>query len=735
MNDLPYIPGTRNKAPAPLARFLPPIELGACTTWIDENLTGDVCVLDPFGGAPTQALRLARHGAKVLVAANNPITRFLLEMAADPPSEADFKAALAEIGASRKGGERLEVHLKELYETECDTCKRMVTADAFLWRKDADVPFARIYTCQHCGDSGERLTTLTDAERATALLTSDKLHRSRVLERVAPLNDPDREYAEDAVQTYLPRALYVVTTLVNRLDGLDLSPTRRRALEAMLLTVFDAANTLHPHPVERPRPKQLIVPGQFYEHNLWQTLEASIALWTNYASPTPLTYFPETPEKNGICLFEGKLKELAESGDAPNFDAAITAIPRPNQAFWTLSSLWVGWLWGRESAEHFKVGLRRQRYEWGWHTTALHAAFRHLGSLLPEKAPVFALLAEPEAAFLSAATIAASPAFRLKNLALRTKHDPVQIWWERGEIQKKTKADLEKAIADHLHVRGEAATYLHIHAQGLSELARTGSLLPPQIPVDEAHNRIHAMLEETLKGNPKFKRYEGSEKNIQIGLWGLAAQDAKTLPLADRVEMALVRYLSRNPHKTLLELEQEIYPQFTGLQTPTKALMNAILDSYAERAENGTWRLREKDAPSARHADLDEMRALLTDIGLRLGYETEQLSEKTLVWGNRANPEYVFHLIASALVYEIFSQTDWPREKSLLILPGGRAGLFDYKQKRDPGLHALAENWRFIKFRLLRTTGELPLISKETWDEQVGSDPIERRTQSQLMMF
>ena len=761
MNALPYIPGTPPASLSPLARFLPPIESGTGSAWFEANLTENAWVLDPFGGAPSQALRLARSGARVLVAANNPISRFLLEMAADPPSEADFKAALAELAASRKGEERLEIHLKNLYKTECSECGRTIVADAFLWRKDENEPFGRVYTCPHCGDAGERLVTSADTERAHALRASDKLHRARVLGRVAPLNSPDRKYAEDALRVYLPRALYVLTTLVNRLDRLSLTPVRQRAFQALLLIVFDAANTLYPHPTERPRPKQLIVPGQFVEHNLWQTLENAITLWANYAQPTPLTRFPELPENGGICIFEGKLKDLAGHPNLPTFNAAITAIPRPNQAFWTLSALWAGWLWGREAAEHFKVGLRRQRYEWGWHATALQAAFRHLGALLPEKTPLFALLAEPEPSFLSAATIAASLTFELKNLAMRTKHDPIQILWERKDTEKVEKADLDGAVYEHLYTRGESTTYLHLHAQMLGELARAQGLLLPQERADAAMSRVHATLEDALRANPKLIRYEGSEKSLQVGLWGISPRSDDfaqahcsvsrpeglkpllrgdgdgdlPLPLADRVEMRVVRYLSRNPNKSRCEIEREIYPQFSGLETPSRAMVAAILDSYALRADDGTWSLRPKDSPAARRADLDEMRALLTDIGMRLGYTTHQISEKTLLWGKKANPDYVFHLIASALVYEIISKTNWKCEKSQVILPGGRAGLLAYKQKRDPALRELSKGWRFLKYRLLRALGELPLITKATWEEQIGSDPIEGRTQSQLMMF
>jgi hypothetical protein len=735
MNKIPYIPGLRSAKESPLARFLPPIEEGVGAAWLAGKIGKNAWVLDPFGGSPQQALRQARDGHRVLVAANNPIARFLLEMGANPPAESDYKAALAALAISEKGGTHLESHLKNLYQTECAKCKQMVIAEAFLWRKDADVPFARIYECEHCGDKGERLTTVADAERALDILSSAKLHSARVLERVAPLGDPDREYAEEALRAHLPRAIYVLTTLINRLDSLSLTPARQRALTALFLTTCDEANTLYPHPDELSRPKQLRVPAQFYECNLWQALERGIDLWASEFAPVPLTIFPELPPKSGgICLYEGKLKDLASNENLPKFDAVLTAIPRPNMAFWTLSALWSGWLWGREAAEPFKVGLRRRRYDWGWHASALHAVFGHLATILPEKTPFFALLAEPEPSFLTATLIAASPKFALKNLAMRTINDPMQILWERADAGQKKKLSVGYAVKNHLLARGEAATYLHLHAQALTEFARAQNLLLPQEAVDEALSRIHATIDEELRAHKGLVRYEGSEKSLNVGLWGLSSLKDSEIPLADRVEKAIVRYLNHHPKKTLLEIEKEIYPQFAGLLAPSKALVAAVLDSYA-RQENGLWRLRAEDSPSARHADLDEMRALITDIGLRLGHQTQQVDDKLLIWGDEKNPLYIFRLIASALIQEILEDKSFPCQKSIILIPGGRAGLLSYKQKRDPALRAASANWRFIKFRLLRTVGEIPIINAQTWEEQMSSDPVEEGAKGQLMMF
>ncbi|MGC8857414.1 MAG: hypothetical protein ACP5QU_11540, partial [Anaerolineae bacterium] len=491
MPAFPYIPGTRPANPGPLASYLPPLEEGTVATWLQAHVPRGVWLLDPFGISPRLAVEAARAGYRLLVTANNPITHFLLEVAAAAPTEADLKAALAELAASRKGDERLETHIQSLYLTPCAHCGKEIPAQAFLWHKGADAPYARIYTCPHCQDSGERPATPADAERAAQIARTIALHRARVLERVAPLDDPDREYAEEALRTYLPRPLYVLATLINRLDGLVTTPERRRWITALLLAACEAGSSLHSP--ERPRPKSLNISNQFREHNLWLALEAAIGQFSETSSGVPCEAWPrKIVESGGICLFEGRLKTLAEQvGKEIPIAAVVTALPRPNQAFWTLSALWAGWLWGREAVEPFKMALRRRRYDWGWHATALTSAFRHLAGLLPDNTPIFALLAEAEPPFLTSALMAASTAgFTLDGLAMRTAHDPIQILWRRAALPPGAalKADPEgvrRALGRFLAERGEPATYLHLHAAALSALSEAHALKEPAAEMDE----------------------------------------------------------------------------------------------------------------------------------------------------------------------------------------------------------------------------------------------------------
>src|SRR5258708_28256568 len=342
MDSQPYIPGLKAADPGPLSRFIAPLEEGTISTWLSQHVQTSSWLLDPFGFTPRVALEAARAGYRVLVTVNNPVTRFALEIFANPPGESDCKAALADLAVAKKGDERLEGHLQSLYVTACEKCGHEVFAHSFLWRKGEDAPYARIYECKECGDSGERVALQEDIERARKIATTDALHRSRAFERVAALDDADRAYAEEAIQHYLPRPLYVLTTVINRLDSLDLAPERRRALTALILAACDAGNTLWDYPSERLRPKQLNIPNQFREQNIWMMLESGLSLWMETAANVVVEAWPrKIPESGGICIYEGRLRDLAhEVKKKIPIAPGIGALPRPNHPCWSLSALW-----------------------------------------------------------------------------------------------------------------------------------------------------------------------------------------------------------------------------------------------------------------------------------------------------------------------------------------------------------------------------------------------------------
>ena len=70
----------------------------------------------------------------------------------------------------------------------------------------------------------------------------------------------------------------------------------------------------------------------------------------------------------------------------------------------------------------------------------------------------------------------------------------------------------------------------------------------------------------------------------------------------------------------------------------------------------------------------------------------------------------------------------------VIVIPGGRAALAAYKAQRDPALAAHMKNYEVVKYRLLRALVEVPVLTRETFEEQIASDPLEK-SKSQMMMF
>jgi len=720
-----YIPGRPPPAGGPLSRYLPPIPDGIAAGWLPQVLEPGQWVWDPFGSAPRLASEAARAGYRVLSAVNNPIARFLFELHAHPPQASELRSTLSDLAGSQKAGQRLEPHIRGLYQTICAACGQPVEAQAFVWEKGGNAPVARIYTCPACKDSGERPATPLDIERA-ARFAPGELHRARALERVTPISDPDRVYAEEALEMYLPRAVYVLFTLVNKLEGLP--PARRPLLATLLLAAMDQANRLWASQPNRLRPRQLTPSNRYLEKNIWLALEEAVEAWPaslapgadglssatesldSAASPganpnaeppekLPLTIWPELPpQSGGICLFEGRLKDLAdlvgpagssanEAGPDLRRVAVLAALPRPNQAYWTLSALWAGWLWGHEAKASFNKVLRRRRYDWNWHAEALHAALRSLAHILPDETPFLGWVSEAEPAFLSTALLAAKQAgFALEGLALRLQDNLAQIAWRstlrpialsrevpgqdgptksgpssaggtadtvdgistaqtgpvsappgdgKKEVDHQT-AFIQRAVQAHLHRRGEPTTYPFVHAAALQAMIESGRL--PQAVESPADllQKTESLIEKAFHQPGQFVRYGAGGRTLDSGLWwseahlpgSKAGQEETDEPfsLADRVEMEVVRYLLKNPDCTAEALDEAMCRAHPALLTPERELILECLRSYGECGSSARrWHLRTEDTPSARRAELEHMREMIQHTGERLGYTVAAL--------------------------------------------------------------------------------------------------------------
>ena len=700
-SNLIYLPPADEGPPGVLTQFLPRLPHGAAARWLGEQLPEKgQWVIDPFGASPQLAIEAARAGYRVLVVTSNPITHFMLNLLADPPTGEAMQAALADLATAKRGDDRMEQHIRELYTTRCDNCGMTIDARAFLWSSDTLTPYARIYTCPHCQHSGEFPASDEDIEKASRFSQGGQ-HHARALQRVTASQDPNRFHAEEALDAHLPRAVYALITMINKLDGIDLEGEEGKLLRALLLAACDKGNNLWRIPSEYTRPKQLTTPPRFIEHNLWLALEEAVHIWASGEEAVPLTVWPKgPPETGGIVLYQGRIKQLAQKIDEIPVAAVISALPRPNQAFWTLSALWAG--------------------------------------LLPQKTPFFGMVTENEAGFDASVLAAADAAgFVLGGVALRVREGQTQFVWHLAEDRPEPPERISKIARDAAReiilARGEPTPYLHLQAAVTHALSEVNGITPTLneeeestslSPAGEGYNRIRQLLLETLTPTGSFLRYQGGKSSIEIGKWWPKNEGDPELPLADRVEMRIVNLLQVNQRVRLTEVNDILCAEFTGLQTPDIRLIRTILSSYAEREGDQHWRLRENDTAAHRREDVDEIYQLLGRTGERLGYSI--VRDEGLIWsGALGGKDLHFTVIASAMLTRIMDAAAHPPAQGIIVLPGGRAELIMFKRERDPRLsYRLDGGWRFLKFRHVRRMAESKSVSVDNLASYLALDPI-----------
>lgn len=730
MDSLIYRSGQVIVENVPLARYLPRLPHGAVSSWLKEHIPAGSWVFDPFGASPELALEVAQAGYHFLVAVNNPINRFLLEMAATPPTPLDMRAALAEIASAKHGDERLEPHILGLYETSCDKCGQPISAEAFYWDEGTNLPFAKSYSCPQCGSSGEFPVKDEDLNKL-AKFTAPGPHRARALERVARSDDPNREHVEEALNVYTPRAVYGLFTIINKIDSLMVDKERKRQVTALVLSALDQTNAMWGVPSVRIRPKVLHVPPRYRELNIWHALENAVNVWSSRTTAVPLSVWPWTLSSDGgICVYEGRIKDLAHELDKRDIKAVVSALPRPNQAFWTLCALWTGWLWGQDSMGAFAQVLGRRRYDWAWHTRALTSALRQLQPRLKSDTPFLGLVTENEAGFDQAVMLAAElSGFHLMGAAIRRRVGQSQFLWMAGKHApsspgKKLETIIKQAGQKYLAERGESTHYLHLQAAVLMALLQQGHLSAAESKPAEVFTQTRTLLETSLSQANGFMRYQGSVHSMDVGRWWLVDEKNVQKPLADRIEVVVVKHLLNNPGITYDEIDRSLCEVFAGLMTPEEECLDQILQSYGEIDQNDKWEIKRRDTPKARHKDLEEMRTILAQVGKRLGLKVKE--GDPISWLQAGDVKYTFYLTASAAIGSIiFDQHDMEGEK-MIVLPGGRAELVMYKLKRDHRLaEAVDQGWRFIKFRQARRFLEHITITLTAFDSLIDVDPLQ----------
>ena len=714
--------------PSPLSRFLPPLEEGSTASALKRfGAPGDL-VLDPFGASPRLAVEAAQAGRAVLVAVNNPVTRHVLWHTAQPYSLGDLQSALGRLGNAPKDGGRLEAFMLDLYTTRCSRCEEWISAEYFVWDRDEGEPILRFYACDHCNHTVEEPTTEDDRRRAHAF-DERKLQHALALEEVAPRGSPDRAAAEAALAVYPSRAVFALVSMLNKYQQLEAN----EATSSILLSAMDQANSLWGRPEGRPRPLQLTASAQFLENNAWKALERTAGHWAVSEPGVPIVSWTGeySPDPGTITVFPGPVRELVPHLPGSRIERILTVIPRPNQAFWTLSALWTAWLWGREAAEPILPALRRRRYDWAWHSGALKSTLRAIWRPLSDNVEILGFIPDAEPGFI-AATLAGfdSAGFALTGRAVRMEGQALFTWKgdrkeERVAASSEAEEEMKDAAVLALNDRGSPEVFALPHAAAWTRLAQRRAL--GRVAPSETRSSIGVIsevLESVLADRSTFIHFSRGVE-AESGRYWLVDESSTQVRLSDRVEDLVLARLRSRPATSALELEIYLCEQLPGLMTPDRRLIMAALRSYATYDPHGAvWSLRTEDDPEARRLDMEQIVELLSDLGRRLGLEVQQGYE--VIWSGLTDQGLRFRVSETAKLMQIGTAAPGEDRDEIqaIVIPGGRGALVAEKARGDPRLRDWLESGPLVlKFRHIRRLSEDTTLDRDNLLERLALDP------------
>ncbi len=741
-------PGLLPERTLPLERYYPPYEEGMVRNWVSRYASPGSYILDPYGQNPFTALELARAGYRVLVSANNPIAAFTLRVLAAAPGAEMISQALLQLNQNRmRDGSTLEDYLSNFYRLDCPNpeCKAesKFEVDTFIWSEDGTNPHLAIGTCQDCGFSGE-IELTSSVQESVGRTPSYALTRSQILEKVAAQDPPLRRVMEDVVSYYSPRALVALQILLSKIETSNLTQQQSDVLKAMWLTAADQANQLWIWPKGKNRPRQLIRPPLYQEANVWKAFLRSASLWAQPAEEVKLREWPKrVPPTGGISLFEGRLRELAEPPEAGLIKLVQTSLPRRNQAWWNLSGLWSGWLWGKEGVKTLRNSLLKQRYDWTWHSVALKKVLAQLPGLIGQDVPVLLLTSELDTLFLFAGMLGAKNAgLQLHSAAIDGENENLQCLWrlptpiQPSFFERRIQVGIQDSGKQFLSDIGEPTYWLRLLTYSVADQLTRGNLADRPRP-NEMLNDLESEFGAALNNPAIFQRFNPGA-TPDTGMYWLSKPPSESFSVADLTEQVLLSELQSKSALAFDELHSAIYAQLSGMLTPSDELIQAILESYAqeEKSEQGTtFRILPRENAAARAKDLKQVKTLLEQMADKLNFCCESRPERMLWVDQSGFPLSSFFPLASAQISKILTMNqDLPGQK-IIVLPASRSNLIAYKLKRDPNLRMLkGDKWQLVKFRQLRNLAGNPLLSRELFNSQISGDPPEFHT-SQLALF
>ena len=737
---------------------------------------GDV-VLDPFCGSGVTAIEALRLGRKAIAIDLDPVAIFLTRLTCQPADLSEFQKAFNHLKATVKE------KIKELYLTECPKCQSDAITTHTIWQFESEQstkekPLEIWYKCQdpYCNSQGEKLVE-----------DDDLVKLQQIEERGIPYWYPQtRFYYQDGTpfkegthlegidsvpSLFTKRNLTALSLLLHEIETLPDGITKdlmKLAFSSSLAQVSRLVIVIERTKAGELKKKRQAggwvrprfwIPDKHFELNVWDNFENryQAVLKGKEESNKDIPFYLQAKDiddlidgkANILLMNESALSALRKLPDNC-VDYVFTDPPYGGAIqYLELSTLWASWLrfdmpYGDEltinpaqkkSFDYYHQLLTTIFHEvhrvlktGRWVTITFHStevkvynsiiravsyAGFDLENIVYQPTP-----ASPKASLQPYGSAVGDYYLRFRKPLSVARLFPESMEIDVGRYERVVVETVRRMLAE----RGEPTLYTDILKGIYMELDKHGFLFIAK----PEH------IQEVIRRQEEFVFIEGK------GWWFRDPSKywLGIVPLADRLEMAIIQVLRRRYVVSFSDVLKEVFLTFRNALTPSSSSVEEILEAYAEKVPRGLWRIR----PSVEQRENEHslMIGHLAEIGKKAGYKVwvglrEQgaiyedkplsalctfrdfgslsldrdkldfIENIDLLWLKADRIEYAFEIENTTAITEAINRcTNIPpehRATKCIVIPHERRALLHRKVNSELLKERVAkEGWRFIYY-------------------------------------
>jgi len=607
--------------------------------YIKHYSRDDEVVLDPFCGSGVTLIEAIRHGRKAIAIDLDPVATFITRMTAIYVDLDRFEECFNEI-------EEIKPEVEELYLTKCPECGTETPYHYIVMEDESPVQIH--LRCRNCGNILDKPFTADDRQRMEEIEELD-----------IPYWYPDNELIWNTrvnvhrgmkvSDLFSKRNLMALAMILHEIEKIDDDLLRDLMKFTFSSTLPQASKMLVYTEGSGPswKVRGYWVPRRRWEMNVWRFFENSykkILKGKTESNEEVGKYFNEG---ENAWIYTQSAVDLSNIPDS-SVDYVFTDPPYGDSVpYLELDYVYASWLrfdvnfndeviisdspdredknfemyykmLARSFREIFRV-LKEGRYmTLTFHNTDIKIYNAIIRGIILAGFDLEKVVYQPPATVSAKAQLAPyGSAVGDYYLRIRKTERDHRDLAEYSEIDKER---YEKLIVDVIKriiaERGEPVTYsvlVNSYPTIYMELKRHGFLF-------SAPESIEDILKKNISTEFELIEYK-SESGRTIGSkwWVKGVQFLDRVPLSERVEAITLNILNNRIRVSYDDVLRELYLKFTNAHTPDTQSVKEVLEEYAEKTQNGEWRL--KPSIRNRQSEHNSIVEILANIGEQLGFE------------------------------------------------------------------------------------------------------------------